>query len=156
MAPEDWTERERDAVLLDHLERRRGDLAVAGWQGPALTMAAQAFLLVVLTDRSIPAYARVFILIAGVMATVAAVTSMLRLRAREQQYSEAIASYGGERLDLPDLRPFDLPAEKPLAGLLRAAASDWWLKIHHIWPAALLFFIVADIVAFGATACGEG
>jgi hypothetical protein len=91
----------------------------------------------------------------GVIATVAAVMSMLRLRAREQQYSEAIASYG-ERLGLPDLRPFDLPAEKPLAGLLRAAASEWWFKIHHIWPAALLFFIVADIVAFGATACGEG
>jgi hypothetical protein len=150
--PAEWTESDR--VLIDHLERRRSELAVAGWQAPALTMAAQAFLLIVLTDATIPTYARAFILLAGVIATIAAITSMLRLRAREQQYSEAIASHT-KRLGIPDLRPFHLPAEKSLPWLLRAATSERWPKIHHWWPAALFLFVLADFVAFFAT-IGDG
>src|SRR5829696_1959724 len=44
-----WSERN---AILDHLDRRRIGVEQAMWQAPALTVAAQAFLLRVLTDRS--------------------------------------------------------------------------------------------------------
>jgi hypothetical protein len=53
---DDWTEAER--VFLEHLERRRGELAVAQWQAPGLTIAAQAFLLQVLANTNIDPSAR--------------------------------------------------------------------------------------------------
>jgi hypothetical protein len=63
------------------------------WHAPALTITAQAFLLIVLTDRGVDAWARLAILAAGVLAIVAALLSLLRLRAREVQYSRVIAHF---------------------------------------------------------------
>jgi hypothetical protein len=71
------------------------------WQGPALTIAAQAFLLRVLTDRSIGCGARAVILTAGVLASLAAIASLLRLRAREVRYSEEIAALLGKQKNDP-------------------------------------------------------
>ena len=47
------TERDSEEILLDHLESRRGELAEAQWHAPGLVIAAQAFLLQVLTDASV-------------------------------------------------------------------------------------------------------
>ena len=110
-------------------------------------MVAQAFLLTVLTNEDIASYARLVILIAGVLATLAAVTSMLRLRAREEHYSEAIAFYA-RKYGIKDPRPFTLKRDKPANGLLRAANGWAWPPIHYSWTLALLAFVAADIVAF--------
>jgi hypothetical protein len=53
-----WTQQERDAVLLDQLERRRHAHDQAQWQAPALTIAGQAFLLQVLADEGLDCVAR--------------------------------------------------------------------------------------------------
>jgi hypothetical protein len=86
-------EQQRIFVLLDHLERRRNTFDQSMWQAPGLTIAAQAFLLTVLTDSGISTTARACILAAGISAVSAAILSLLRLRAREVEYSEAIAYY---------------------------------------------------------------
>jgi len=129
------------------------------WQAPALTIAAQAFLLNVLTDSSIDSSARVWILVAGILALVAAIASLLRLREREVRYSDAIGYYA-ELARIRDPRPDELetkPLERhglfsPLDQLLRRiAAWEHWLPMHLIWALALLLFAVADVVAFSAT-----
>jgi hypothetical protein len=73
--------------MLDHLDRRRLGIEQAMWQAPALTVAAQAFLLFVLTDRSVDPLARGFILVAGIMASAAALLSLIRQRSREVLYT---------------------------------------------------------------------
>jgi hypothetical protein len=88
--PDAWTDQERSAML-DHLDRRRLGIEQAMWQAPAPTVAAQAFLLFVLADRSVDPLARGFILVAGIMASAAALLSPIRQRSREVLYSDAIA-----------------------------------------------------------------
>jgi hypothetical protein len=83
---------ERDATFLAQLETRRAELAVAQWQAPGLTIAAQAFLLTVITNTAIPPTARAYVLAAGVVATFAAGMSLLRAHEREVRYSEASGS----------------------------------------------------------------
>ena len=74
---------ERLATFLDLLERRRQSLDQSMWQAPALTIAGQAFLLRVLTDENVVLGARLLMLFAGVMASLAALLSLMRLgRAR--------------------------------------------------------------------------
>jgi hypothetical protein len=128
----DQPARELDAVYVDHLERRRSDLDRSMWQAPALTIAAQAFLLRVLTDRSVDGGARAVILAAGVAASVAAAASLLRLRAREVRYSEEIARLLIKEND-PWLRE---PEPKPKDGpkflsetRLRKWAGRWRLPV---------------------------
>jgi hypothetical protein len=160
MAPEDWTERDRDTVFLDHLESRRGELAVAGWQAPTLTMAAQAFLLTVLTDETVPTSARIVILAAGITATVAAILALLRLRSREELYSEALTEYGARLAGMRDTRPFELE-RKPVSSeyqrskfhrwVMAAAGSTKWPSIHLTWSFALFLFVIADVVALVST-----
>lgn len=150
------SERDVEVLFLDHLDRRRTELAAAMWQAPALTIAAQAFLLIVLTDEGVSAWARAVVLVAGVAATLAAIGALLRLRQREVLYSDAIAFYG-ERIGMRDLRPDDLE-RKPLQREGRWARLDertqaWagqrsFPPIHYAWTIALLLFAVADAVAF--------
>jgi hypothetical protein len=156
-SPLEWTESER--VFLDHLERRRGELAVAQWQAPGLTIAAQAFLLQVLANTDIDASARKWVLWAGIMASVAALAALLRLRQREAKYSDAIAFYGG-KLGMRDPRPHDLEGtplirwdpSSVLDRVLRWVAG-WrlWPAIHFFWIAALILFIFADVYVYRAT-----
>jgi hypothetical protein len=152
-------EREQEAkegLLLDHLERRRSGLDQSMWQAPALTIAAQAFLLAVLTDRSIPWYARLVVLLAGIAACFAAALSLIRLRSREVSYSEAIAYYGK---GIPELRPHGLPSNPlPPTGLwdrvdawVRKRAEQWLPPGYLLWVAALALFVLADVVAFALT-----
>jgi hypothetical protein len=143
-----------DAVYLDHLERRRADFDRSMWQAPALTIAAQAFLLRVLTDRSVDGGARAVILAAGIAASVAAAASLLRLRAREVRYSEEIARLLVKEND-PWLRE---PEPKPKDGpkflsetRLRKWAGRWRLPVYLLWCLALLLFVAADAVAFALT-----
>jgi len=69
---------EGSETLLDHRERRRGGLEQAQWNAPALTIAAQAFLLPVLTNQNISSAARAVILAAGIAAVLAALASLWR------------------------------------------------------------------------------
>jgi hypothetical protein len=154
---ENWDERN---ALLDHLERRRGALDAALWQAPALTIAAQAFLLRVLTDPSLDPIAGGFILAAGVVASWAAVRSLLRGRAREVWYSDAIAHYL-ETFGLPDTRPSPSLPRKAidregfwhcLDRALQIRSEQWRTPTYFWWSAALLLFALADILAFFLTA----
>jgi hypothetical protein len=156
----EWTKREREAVFVEHLERRRGELAAAQWQAPGLTIAAQAFLLQILSNDDVATRARWWILVAGVVATLAALFSLLRLRQREDMYSDAIAFYVGTILS-KDPRPGDhLPAAKlPRKGFwawvhrgVRWVGGDrGYPGLQLWWGAALVLFIVADFVALCAT-----
>jgi hypothetical protein len=151
---------ERDATFLAQLETRRAEHAVAQWQAPGLTIAAQAFLLSVITNTDIPPYARAWILAAGVVATFAAGISLVRLHEREIRYAEAIAFYG-QRVSTHDPRPYGLQGT-PLAHkwwhpwaqadrVLRWLSSrlQWlWPNTYHWWLIALALFIAADIIAF--------
>jgi hypothetical protein len=59
------------------------------WQAPTLTIAGQAFLLALLADQDLATGVRRAVFVAGVLAVIAAVISLLRLRSREVTYSEA-------------------------------------------------------------------
>jgi hypothetical protein len=95
----------RDEIYVDHLERRRSDFDRSMWQAPALTIAAQAFLLRVLTDQGVCWQARLVILLAGAVASFAAAASLIQLRRREVEYSEGIAYWFVRKNHLPDPRP---------------------------------------------------
>lgn len=103
-----WTDQGRVGTFLTLLESRRSSADQGMWQAPALTIAAQAFLLAVLTDPGISDRARLAILVAGIAACIAAILSLIRLRAREILWSETIADVC-DKAGLPDPRPFDLP-----------------------------------------------
>jgi hypothetical protein len=137
-------EASRRTSLLDLLERRRGGIEQAMWQAPTITIAGQAFLLQVLTTPDVRQGARTVVMAAGVMACTAAVLSLLRLRAREVQYAEAVAVYS--RWHVPDVRPPALPAERP--GGVPPAARWWWPRGHVLWSIALVLFAAADVVAW--------
>jgi hypothetical protein len=154
----EWPEPEREATFLKQLELRRAELTTAQWQAPGLTIAAQAFLLQVITNDQIDPYARAWILAAGVVATFAALIALLRLRQREVYYSDAIAHYGG-LVGVSDPRPFDLTGKRRDLGWQRGWVMPdrflrwfskwrWWPGIHHWWLAALGLFIAADVIAF--------
>lgn len=127
------------------------------WQAPTLTIAAQAFLLIVLTDATVSDRARLLILVAGIAACVAAILSLIRLRAREILWSEGIADVC-EKAGLPDPRPFDLPRKAaehkpgPVDRAVRAIGA--WERlptVYLFWILALLLFVVADVVAYCST-----
>jgi hypothetical protein len=141
-------------LLLDHLERRRGGIEQAQWQAPALTVAAQAFLLPVLTNRDIDGWARFVILLAGVVAVLAALASLLRLRSREIFFSEVFAYYSDELM--PDIRASsEVPRKAPRSanGLDKHLQrwSDHFGPPYLAWCIALLLFAAADVVAFALT-----
>jgi hypothetical protein len=87
------------------LEGRRLAYEQAQWQAPTLTIAAQAFLLTVLSNSEVSGTARVFILIAGALASFAAAMALIRLRARELLYSGAVSYHACGHAELPDPRP---------------------------------------------------
>lgn len=136
---------------------------------PALTIAAQAFLLRVLTDGSVDVAARAVILAAGVLASVAAAASLLRLRWREVQYSEEIRRWFVDQgLPSPVLKPSaevseisDKPPTEQTSSnqpkrlserWLREWAGGWRMPVYLLWCLALIAFVVADIVPLIATA----
>jgi hypothetical protein len=137
-------------TLLDHLERRRGGLEQAQWNAPALTVAAQAFLLPVLTNRGIDHWARLVILLAGVAAVVAALLSLLRLRSREPLFSEAFAHYSkGVIPDIRAISPEMQAIERP-----KRSGPRWLQRLrppYVAWSVALLLFAAADLVAYSLT-----
>jgi hypothetical protein len=141
-------------VVLDLLERRRASLDQGLWQAPALTFTAQAFLLQVLTNDDVNWGARLSILIAGLVATVAAVFSLIRGRAREVLYADALASYLSGA-GLPGTRPGELP-RKPLKRegklhgwdkSIQAWSETWTIPTYFFWVVALLLFALADVFA---------
>ena len=124
------------------------------WNAPALTVAAQAFLLIVLTDASVDALARVAILVAGLVATMASGFSLLRLRAREVQYSEVVAYYFIEQ-GLPDPRALKAPPSTRLSpSRLDAKLQAFGRKLGGVyawWVFALVLFAIADGLALWQT-----
>ncbi len=125
------------------------------WQAPALTIAAQAFLLSVLTDRGVSWCARLFILIGGLAAIWAALASLVRLRSREVLYSDAIA-YEFDRRGLDDPRPDNLERKAlerkgrwhKVDRSVQTWAGRWTMPIYLVWVIALLLFALADVMAF--------
>jgi hypothetical protein len=85
-------ELQRKLAFVNLLEGRRAAIEQSQWQAPTLTIAAQAFLLAVLTDDAVPKSARWVILAAGVLACLSAMLALIRLRAREVLYSEAVSA----------------------------------------------------------------
>jgi hypothetical protein len=106
----------------------------------------------VLTDASVDAWARAGILVAGVAATAAALLSLIRLRAREVQYSGVIAHYF-TAAGLPDPRSTDELPREAYGG--RVSRLDRWLQhrgrqvgpVYLWWVSALLLFAAADVLA---------
>jgi hypothetical protein len=161
--PPDWRD-DPDSVsaFLSLLESRRAGVEAAQWQPPTLTIAAQAFLLFVLTDDRIGDDALLWILFAGVTACLAAILSIVRLRARELLYSEAIGYVCAQTAyELPDPRPAFLvqnnmrkpvplrwwqrPLDRPVRSL---GGQSFYPTVYLVWIAALILFIVADIFAY--------
>lgn len=128
-----WTQQEREAALLDQLERRRYAHEQGQWQPPALTIAGQAFLLGVLADEGLEWWARAVVLVAGLLATLASVLLLLRLRTREVEYSKRIEVLAA-RIGIDDPRP-PAPARFP---------------VIYGWVCALVAFFFADIAVFVA------
>lgn len=149
---------QRDVLVLGQLEKRRDENDRAMWLAPVITMAAQAFLLQVLSDRSIPCGARLAVLLAGVMSTLAACWTVFRAHSREVLYSEAIRTHS-EALDLVDVRPRSLPLDLTQEGgewrkldhwVIRAAHNDRWPSPYLGWALALMLFVIADVAVFCA------
>jgi hypothetical protein len=152
------TESAREFMRL--LEGRRLAYEQAQWQAPTLTIAAQAFLLSVLSDSDVSAVARTFILVAGAWACLAAALALVRLRAREVQYSGAVSYYACEEAGLLDPRPFDLkqrrapPTHRPSRHdrLFRRLGSARVLSSAYVlWIYTLAAFVVADIATLICT-----
>jgi hypothetical protein len=148
---------ERDLALIGLLEGRRGAHDQSMWQASALIIAAQAFLLPVLANGGVALGARIIILIAGALASVAAVASLLRLRSREVSYSEAVSKRCTDA-GLLDPRPDrleGLPAgHDDRAAVLDARLRDWsgrWTwPVYWWWIAALALFVAADVAALAS------
>jgi hypothetical protein len=112
----------------------------------------------VLANENVHWAARMFILFAGIAASAAAFASLLRGRAREVLYSDALAWYF-EEFGLPDTRPGRLP-RKPLDregkwldrdGRIQAWSERRATPMYVLWALALALFALADIFAFALT-----
>ncbi len=152
-----WADDRRADAFLTLLEGRRVALEQAMWQAPTLTIAAQAFLLAVLTDSQVADTARLWILVAGIAACVAAALALVRLRVREVTYSEAVG-FVCEKRCLPDPRPFGLDRKeadhKPALfdrGLRWVGGRRRFPTVYIFWIVALALFVVADVVAYCST-----
>jgi hypothetical protein len=150
---------QRDLFTFGQLEQRRGENDRAMWLAPVITMAAQAFLLQIISNQGVPCLARLSVLLAGIAATLAACWTVARAHAREVQYSEEIWRYS-EALGLPDVRPSALKSDLTLDDggwrrldrwLVHHAKRQSWPIPYMAWTLALLLFVVADLVVFFAT-----
>jgi hypothetical protein len=154
----EWAQRN---TVLDHLERRRAALDAGLWQAPALTLAAQAFLLRVLVAPGVHWAARLAILLAGVTASIAAAMSLVRSRAREVEYSDALAAYFAD-FGLPEIRTGNLPKKSLERDSHWQHRFDQWLQarsqrgripMYVLWGLSLVLFAIADVVAFITAVC---
>jgi hypothetical protein len=121
---------------LQLLEGRR--LAIDGsmWQAPTLTLVAQAFLLGVLTNRSVGWAIAAAVAVAGVFALATAMLALWLLHDRERHFAERVKDHA-VALGLGDPNRTNQRCEvHPL---------EWsgWL----LWEAVLFAFIVADVLA---------
>lgn len=149
---------DRDLTKLNQLEQRRAENDRAMWLAPVITMAAQAFLLQILSDPGVPRGGRLAVLVAGATATLAASWTILRARSREVLYSEAIHEQALD-LGLDDVRPSALVRPERLSGttwrsldrrLTLWADSERLPIAYMVWTVALICFAVADFVVFFA------
>jgi hypothetical protein len=135
-----WTQQERDAALLDQLERRRYAHEQGQWQPPALTIAGQAFLLRVLADEGLESWARAVVLAAGLLATLASALLLRGMRKREEEYSRRIEALAA-RIGIDDPRP---PVPMRIPVINKPFPFIYW------WLFALVAFGFADIAVFVA------
>ena len=119
------------------LEGRRLDLSSSMWQVPTLTVAAQAFLLQVLSNDDIGWSVAVPVALAGALASIAAGVSLLRQWSGERLHSKEIA-----RLAM-SLGQGD-PRRKAL--LEKEGKEDAWWRVPAIWLwlTTLAVFAIAD------------
>jgi hypothetical protein len=150
-----WEARTASLTLM---EGRRHATDQAMWHAPAILVAGQAFLLTVLSDAELDWWARLVVLVAGALASLAAAASLLRLRSREVRYSTAISDMC-RKWSIPDPRPDALPDDETtrpgflaaVDGWLRSWAGHWRVPVYWLWIVALTAFFVADIVVLLAT-----
>jgi hypothetical protein len=138
---------------LELLEGRRLAADVQLWHGPTLVIAAQAFLLQVLTDPSLHVLTAVMVAVAGSFACVAAFVSIVQQGDRELTFSETVAAYSRDVLHLGDPRRHVLEAK---LGQLDGVWPEWLvrgkvLKARRLWLLTLVALVVADWVAFAMT-----
>jgi hypothetical protein len=132
-----------DREVLQLLEGRRLAIDAAMWQGPTLTLVAQAFLLVVLTDSHVKLTVAIFVALAGIVALVVVGVSLMAQRGREVELSRRIEDHASA-VGLPELR-------RP-----RTRGRSWWRPLD--WPpwavwALVIYplFALADVLALVLT-----
>ena len=146
-APADALTAEQARVLLPVLEGRRTQMDDQLWGGPALLLAAQAFLYAAAFSSGTPHWARVAVLGIGVIPLGAASHSMATKLYLERLYSEAVAR-SLDALGAPEIRR-GFPGS-----LLRDDRARGWLyeglvvrlKNYLVWQRVFWAFALADIV----------
>ena len=133
---------DEDREVLRLLEGRRLAIDAAMWQGPTLTLVAQAFLLGVLTDAHVKLAVAIAVALAGVVVVVVAGVSLMAQRGREVELSRRIEEHASA-VGLPELRR-------------RRGPRHWWRPLD--WPpwavwALVIYplFALADVLALVLT-----
>jgi hypothetical protein len=121
--------------LLQLLEQRRAAFEGAMWHVPALVVAAQAFLLQIITNDGVDYGAAVAVAAAGSAASITAGIALGIQHERERWFSEQVRAYANRlRSPLPERD------DAPLSGLA-----------FVLWQITLGTFIVVDWLAVGFT-----
>jgi hypothetical protein len=121
-----------DSNAVTILEGRRLAVDVAMWQAPTLVLIAQAFLLLVLTDRAVDFTVRLFVALAGIAALVVVGISLWQQRDRETAYRRYIDGVAG----VPDVPPTECGPKAP-------EVRTWALWTIVVFP----LFGAADVLA---------
>lgn len=139
------------------LEGRRLGTDTSMWQVPTLTMTAQAFLLIVITNREVPWSVATAVTVATVLGSLAAGFALWRAGSNERLFSTEI-NHHVARLGMPEptrerLKEYPgacwpAAAETPASPEPNEGRNVW---VTAFWPAVLAAFLVADVVALIAT-----
>jgi hypothetical protein len=137
---DDASQRERASALLALLEGRRLATDSSMWQAPTLTLVAQAFLLGVLTDKSVGWGVAWAVAIAGILALLTAMLALWLLHDRERHFAERVR----EQAALLGLGNPNRTSRRSKRHLL-----EWpgWVA----WEVVLAAFLVADALALALT-----
>jgi hypothetical protein len=121
--------------LLSLLEQRRAAFEGVMWHVPALVVAAQAFLLQVITDDGVDYGAAVAVALAGSMASITAGIALHIQQERERWLNEQVKAYASRlRSPLPERDDAPMPG--------------WGFAL---WQVTLGTFVVVDWLAVGFT-----
>jgi hypothetical protein len=139
-APVGSDEWERHKLRLGLLEGRR--LAIDGfmWQAPALTLVVQAFLLRVLTDKTVNCTVATAVAVAGILATITAALALFLLHNREFGFGKRV-EMEAKALGIDPIR----------RTMRKGPAHVLEIKGYAVWGVVLASFAVADGIALRYT-----